>query len=146
MQMFCHPPPPPPLQPPHQTDRNKGISTDKQNAWRYECTFKIEIVREIGVAVVIIYLKKTVLAISDVLARLAQSVRPWRIVIDFNKLVGRSRVRTPSNDFFFFLTILFARNNRVFLFSLTSLSRLFYSYRDEPIGRWGETGVPRETT
>ena len=32
----------------------------------------------------------------------------------------------------------------IFLFSLTSLSRLFHSYRDEPIGRWGETGVPRE--
>ena len=31
-----------------------------------------------------------------------------------------------------------------FLFSLTSLSRLFHSYRDEPIGGWGETGVPRE--
>ena len=31
-----------------------------------------------------------------------------------------------------------------FFFSLTSLSRLFHSYRDEPIGRWGETGVPRE--
>ena len=31
-----------------------------------------------------------------------------------------------------------------FGFSLTSLSRLFHSYRDEPIGRWGETGVPRE--
>ena len=31
-----------------------------------------------------------------------------------------------------------------FLFSLTFLSRLFHSYRDEPIGRWGETGVPRE--
>ena len=31
-----------------------------------------------------------------------------------------------------------------FLFSLMSLSRLFHSYRDEPIGRWGETGVPRE--
>ena len=30
----------------------------------------------------------------------------------------------------------------VVLFSLTSLSRLFHSYRDEPIGRWGETGVP----
>ena len=28
-----------------------------------------------------------------------------------------------------------------FLFSLKSLSRLFHSYRDEPIGRWGETGV-----
>ena len=31
-----------------------------------------------------------------------------------------------------------------FLFSLPSLSRLFHSYRDDPIGRWGETGVPRE--
>ena len=31
-----------------------------------------------------------------------------------------------------------------FLFSLTSLQRLFHSYRYEPIGRWGETGVPRE--
>ena len=26
-----------------------------------------------------------------------------------------------------------------------SLSRLFHSYRDELIGRWGKTGVPRET-
>ena len=32
----------------------------------------------------------------------------------------------------------------VFGFSLTSLSRLFHSYREEPIGRRGETGVPRE--
>ena len=31
-----------------------------------------------------------------------------------------------------------------FLFSLTSLSRLFHSYRDEPIGRCGETIVPPE--
>ena len=31
-----------------------------------------------------------------------------------------------------------------FGFSLTSLSILFHSYRDEPIGRWGKTGVPRE--
>ena len=31
-----------------------------------------------------------------------------------------------------------------FLFSLLSLSRLFHSYRYEPIGSWGETGVPRE--
>ena len=30
------------------------------------------------------------------------------------------------------------------LFSLATLSRLFHSYRDEPIGRWGETGVPQE--
>ena len=27
-----------------------------------------------------------------------------------------------------------------------SLSRLFHSYRDEPIGRWGETGVPDHLT
>ena len=32
----------------------------------------------------------------------------------------------------------------LFLFSLTSLSRLFHSYGEEPIGRWGETGVPRK--
>ena len=31
-----------------------------------------------------------------------------------------------------------------FLFSLTSISRSFHSYREEPIGRWGETRVPRE--
>ena len=31
-----------------------------------------------------------------------------------------------------------------FLFSLMSLSRLFHSYQDEPIGRWGKTVVPRE--
>ena len=58
-------------------------TTDKQNALRRECTFKIEIVLEIGVAGVNIDLKITVLMRSDVLARLAQSVRPWRIVIDF---------------------------------------------------------------
>ena len=28
--------------------------------------------------------------------------------------------------------------------SLSSLSELFHSYREESIGRWGETGVPRE--
>ena len=58
-------------------------STDKQNALRRECTFKIEIVLETGVAGVNIYLKITVLTLSDVLARLAQSVRPWPMVIDF---------------------------------------------------------------
>ena len=47
------------------------ISTDKQNALRRECTFKIEIVLEIEVAGVNIYLKKTVLTLSDVLVRLA---------------------------------------------------------------------------
>ena len=52
-------------------------TTDKQNALRRECTFKIEIVLEIGVAGVNSHLKITVLALSDVLARLAQSVRPW---------------------------------------------------------------------
>ena len=31
-----------------------------------------------------------------------------------------------------------------FLFSLTSFLRLFHSYREGPIGGWGETGVPRE--
>ena len=48
-----------------------------------ECTFKSEIVQEIGVAGVNIYLKITVLTLSQVLARLAQSVRPWQMVIDF---------------------------------------------------------------
>ena len=57
--------------------------TDKQNALRRECTFKIEIVLEIGVAGVYIYFNITVLTLSDVLARLAQSVRTWRMVIDF---------------------------------------------------------------
>ena len=68
----------------HVVDREipwKG--TDKQNALRRECTFKIEIVLKIGVAGVNIYLKITVLTLSDVLARLAQSVRPWRIGIEF---------------------------------------------------------------
>ena len=45
--------------------------------------FKIEIVLEIGVAGVNIYLKITVLTLLDVRARLAQSVRPWRMGIDF---------------------------------------------------------------
>ena len=50
-----------------------------------ECTFKIEIVLEIGVAGVNIYVKITVLTLTDVLARLAQSVRPWRMVIYFDQ-------------------------------------------------------------
>ena len=45
--------------------------------------FKIEIVLEIGVAGINIYTKIPVLTLSDVLARLGQSVRPWRMVIDF---------------------------------------------------------------
>ena len=61
------------------------IYTDKQNALRRECTFKIEIVLEIGVAGVNIYLTITVLTHSDVLSRLAQSVRQWRMIIDFYK-------------------------------------------------------------
>ena len=65
-------------------NREKYYSgTDKQNALRRECTFKIEIVLEIGVAGVNIYLKITVLTFSGVLARLAQSVTPWRMVVDF---------------------------------------------------------------
>ena len=63
--------------------KNPTINTDKQNALRRECTFKIEIVLEIGVAGVNIDLNITVLTLSDVLARLVQSVRPWRMVIDF---------------------------------------------------------------
>ena len=50
---------------------------------RRECTLKIEIVLEIGVAGVNINLNITVFTLSDVLARLAQSVRPLRLVIDF---------------------------------------------------------------
>ena len=59
------------------------IYTDKQNALRRECTFKIEIVLEIGVAGVNIYFKITVLKLSEVIARLAQSVRPWQMVTCF---------------------------------------------------------------
>ena len=65
------------------TKKPAHYTTDKQNALRRECTFKIEIVLEIGVAGVNIYLNITVLTLSDVLARLAQSVRPWRMIIDF---------------------------------------------------------------
>ena len=50
------------------------------------------------------------------------------------------RVACISNESCFFLCVFFV----VFLFSLTSLLGLFHSYREEPIGRWGETGVPRE--
>ena len=58
-------------------------TTDKQNALRRECTFNIEIVLEIGVAGVNIYLKITVLTLLDVLARLAQSIIPLGMVVDF---------------------------------------------------------------
>ena len=78
-----------------------ATGTDKQNALRRECTFKIEIVLEIGVAGVNIDFNITVLTLSGVLARLAQSVRPRRIVIDFYQCVGGSRVRAPSTTLFF---------------------------------------------
>ena len=64
------------------------FTTDKQNALRRECTFKIEIVLEIGVAGVNIYLKITVLTLSNVLSRLAQSVKLWRMIIIFTNKSG----------------------------------------------------------
>ena len=76
------------------------LTTDKQNALRRECIFKIEIVLEIGMAGVNIYLKITVLTLLDVQARLAQSVRLWRI----NRLLPISRVtRSNPNNIFFYL-------------------------------------------
>ena len=50
-----------------------------------------------------------------------------------------------SNESWFFVVVLLLLLLLLFLFSLTSLSRLFHSYRDQPIRRWGETGVPRES-
>ena len=82
---------------------NTVLTTDKQNAWRRECTFKMEIVLEIGVAVVNIYLNITVLTLSDVLARLAQSVRPWRMVINFLPMSRRVTRSNPIIDIFFLL-------------------------------------------
>ena len=80
--------------------------TDKQNALRRECTFKIEIVLEIGLAGVNIYSKITVLTLSGVLARLAQSARPWRMGIDFYQCVGGVTRSNPINDICFsFLAI-----------------------------------------
>ena len=78
------------------------IYTDKQNALRRECTFKIEIVLEIGVAGVNIYLKITILTRSDVLARLAQSVKPWRMLIDFLPMSRRGHAFEPHQLHFFF--------------------------------------------
>ena len=66
-----------------------------------ECTFKIEIVLEIGVAGVNVYLKIVVLTLSDVLARLAQSVRPWRIVIDYLPMSRRGHAFEPHQRYFF---------------------------------------------
>ena len=65
----------------------------------------------------------------------------WMETISRTLLIPYLNQKNLKNDcvislkYFFFI---------YFLFSLTSLSRLFHSYRDEPIGRWGETGVPRE--
>ena len=81
--------------------RGRGRSADKQNALRRECTFEIEIVLEIGVAGVNIYLKIPVLTLEDVLARLAQSVRPWQMVIDFLPMSRRVTRSNPINDIFF---------------------------------------------
>ena len=78
-----------------------SVHTDKQNALRRECTVKIEIVLEIGAAGVYIYLKTTVLTSSDILARLAQSVRPWLIVIDFTNESEGHAFEPPSTTFFF---------------------------------------------
>ena len=76
--------------------------TDKQNVFRRECTFKIEIVLEIGMAGLNIYLNIIVLTLSDVLARLAQSVRSWRMVIYFTNESWVTRSK-PINDIFFSL-------------------------------------------
>ena len=78
--------------------------TDKQNALRRECTFKIEIVLEKGMTGVNIDLNITVLTLSDVLARLAQSVRTWRIVIYFTN-ESESHAFEPHQRHFFFLAI-----------------------------------------
>ena len=78
------------------------LCTDKQNALRRECTFKIEIVLEIGVAGVYIYLEKAVLTLLNVVARLAQSVKAWRI---WHIFLLMSRRVTRSNliiDFLYF--------------------------------------------
>ena len=53
----------------------------------------------------------------------------------FKSNVCRGKFLTP-NVFCFF--VLFYS---VLIVDKMSLSRLFHSYRDEPIGRWGETGV-----
>ena len=76
--------------------------TDKQNALRRECTFKIEIVLEIGVAGVNNHLKIPVLIISDVLARLAQSVRQWQMVIEFTNESEGHAFEPHQRHFFHF--------------------------------------------
>ena len=53
------------------------------------------------VADVNIYLKITVLTLSDVLARLAQSVRPWRMVINFTNESEGHAFEPPTKTGFF---------------------------------------------
>ena len=65
-------------------------STDKQNALRRECTFKIEIVLEIGVAGVFIYLVISVLTLLNVVARLPQSVKALQMWHIFNSFANES--------------------------------------------------------
>ena len=55
--------------------------------------------------------------------------------IGYVHVFAGSQVRRP---------ISYLQITNIFLFRCTSLSRLFPSYRDEPIGRWGEKIVPRE--
>ena len=95
--------------------QNMNISshcTDKQNALRRECTFNIEIVLEIGVTGVNIYLKITVLTLLGVLARQAHSVRPWRMVIDFTNESEGHAFEPNQRHIIFFFAIQCAYNNR----------------------------------
>ena len=57
--------------------------------------------------------------------------------MDYVHVFAGSQVRRP----FSYLQI-----TNIFLFKFTSLSRLFHSYRDEPIDMWGKTIVPKKTT
>ena len=73
-------------------------------------------------------------------SKLWESIRPFGIVLSYSsgdpcRSVLCYIFLTPDSYIYIFF---------IFLFSLTSLSRLFHSYRDEPICRWGETEVPRE--
>ena len=57
--------------------------------------------------------------------------------IGYVHVFAGSQVRRP---------ISYLQITTIFLFKFTSLSRLFPSHRDEPIGRWGEKIVPQKTT
>ena len=48
--------------------------------------------------------------------------------------INQTKLPDAVRSFFFFF---------FFYSDLKYLLRLFHTYRDEPIGRWGETGVPR---